>query len=102
MVRLGLMYIRLPIGTTISPVEYARIRKTEVDLGNDLLMDTSIEFLELQYPHGHLLPKEEYLPNSMLLVPADTLTVVIEAQGYSVEGFRNVIITPNIDDPNWV
>ena len=52
--------------------------------------------LEIQYPNSHLLPKEEYLPESIPLVPVDTLAVEIEAQEFLMDGLINAINTLTI------
>ena len=51
------------------------ITKTEIDLVNDLLMETSWDAEELQLPHSNLLPQKEHLPEPMSLVLEDDLAV---------------------------
>ena len=100
--KLNFLCLRLPFGTTPSPLEYTTISEAEIDLGNDLLADTPWDATNLQSPHRHLIPREYYLPASDLLVKADQLAVDIKAKEASMDGFIYEIITITIDDPHWV
>ena len=89
-------------GTTPAPAEYTTISEAKVDLGNDLLTDASWYSMNLQSPHRHLLPRQDYLPPSDPLVKADQLAVNIEAKEALMDGLIDEIITITIDDPCWV
>ena len=69
--------MRLTFGTTPTPAEYTTISDAAIDLGNDPLTDTPWQATDLQSPHRHLLPREDYLPVSDLLVKAYQLAVNI-------------------------
>ena len=58
--------------------------------------------MNLQSPHRHLLPREDYLSDSDPLVKVDQLSVNIEAKEASMNGLIDDIITITIDDPCWV
>ena len=78
--KIAFLYLRLPFGTTPAPEKYTTISEAAIDLGNDIIADTSWDATNLQSPHQHLLPREDYLPSSYPLVKADQLTVNIEAK----------------------
>ena len=94
--------IHLPFGTTPSPAEYTTISEAAIDLWSDLLAYTSWEATNIQSPHQHLLPREDYLPASDPLVKVYQLAVNIEAKEASMDGFVDNIITITIDNPCWV
>ena len=56
---LDFLCLRLPFGTTPTPVEYTTISEAAIDLGNDLLRYESWDTDELNSPHQSLLPQEE-------------------------------------------
>ena len=55
--------------------------------------------MNLQSPHRHLLPRQDYLPPSDPLVKADQLAVNIEAKEALTDGLIDEIITITIDEP---
>ena len=64
-----------------------------MDLGNDIIVNTSWDTTNLQSPHIHLLPREHYLPRSDPLVQAYQMAVKIEVKEASMDGFVDDIIT---------
>ena len=100
--KLNFLCLRLPFGTTPAPVEYTKISEAEIDLDNNLLADTSWDATDLKSPHRHLLPREDYMPDSDPLVKVYQLTVNIKAKEVSMDVFIDKIITITIDDPCWV
>ena len=94
--------MRLLFGTTLAPSEYTTISEAAIDLGNDILVETSWYATNLQLPRRHLLPREDYLTASDPLFKADQLSVNIKAKEASMDGFIDDIITITIDDPCWV
>ena len=101
-VKLAFICMHLPFGTNPAPSEYTTISEASIKLGNYLLMEVSWDATNLQSPHIHLLPREDYLPASCPLVKAYQLGVDIEAKEASMDGFINDIITITIDNPYWV
>ena len=61
-------------GATTATAEYSTISESAIDIGNDHLMEKSWNATYLQSPNRHLLPREDYLPTSDLLVQADTIS----------------------------
>ena len=96
--KLSFLYLRLLFGTTPEPAEYNTIVEAAIDLGKDLLADTSWDTTNLHSPHRHLLPRKDYLLTSDPLLKADFLTVNIEAKDSSIDGFIDDILTITIDD----
>ena len=90
MEKLDFLCLFLAFGTTPEPPEYTTISESEIDLGNNLLMDTPWEATYLQLPHLHLLPGDDYLPASKLIVTADTLAVDIKSKEFSIDGFSRI------------
>ena len=92
-VKLAFLCLHLPFGTTPAPAEYTTISDSAINLGNDLLEDTSWDTTNLQSPHIRLLPREDYLPASDPLFKADQLSVNIEAKEASMGGIIDDIVT---------
>ena len=84
---------------TPAPTEYTTISEASIELGNDILTDTSWEATVLQLTHRHLIPREDYLPASDPPVNADQMTVNIEAKEAPMDGFIDDIITITIGNP---
>ena len=100
--KLAFLCLHLPFGTTPALVEYTTISKAEIDLGGDLLTDMSWDAKNIQSPHRHLLPREDYLPESETLVKADQLAMNIKSIEAPMDGYIDEIITITIDNPFWV
>ena len=49
--KIAFQCLRLPFGTTTAPAEYTTISEAAIDLGNDLLSNTSWGAKKLQWPH---------------------------------------------------
>ena len=64
-------------------------------------MDMSWETIDLQSPNRQLIPGEDFLLSSDLLVPADKLLVYTKAKESSMDGLIDYTISLNIDDPTW-
>ena len=101
-VKLSFLCLCLLFVTTSTPAEYTTISEAEINLGNDLLADTSWDVTNLQLLHRHLLHKKDYLPASGPLVKSDQLAMNIESKEASMDRFTNDIITITIYDPLWV
>ena len=63
-------------------------------------MDVSWYTTNLQSPHKHLLPREDYIYPSDPLVQAYQLSVNTESKEASMDGFIDYIITITIDNPS--
>ena len=94
--------LHLPFGTTPTPSEYTTISETAIDLGENLLADTSRDVANLQSSHRHLLQREDYLLASEPLFKAYQLTVNIKIKETSMDGFIDDIINITIEYPCWV
>ena len=101
-VKLAFICLRLPFGTAPAPAEYTTISEAEIELGDDLPVDTSLDETNPQSSHRHLLPREDYIPASDPLVNVDQLSVNIEEKGASIDIFIDDIITITIDNPFWI
>ena len=66
--KLAFLCLRLSFGATPALEEDTTISDSEIYLGNDLHADASWYAMNLQSPHRHLLPREDYLPASDLIV----------------------------------
>ena len=98
-VKLAFLFLSLPFGTTHPPAEYTTTSEAEIDLENDLLSDTSCDATNLQLPHQHLIPREDYLPASEPLFKSDQIVLNINEKEASMDRFIDDIITINIDKP---
>ena len=78
--KLAFLCLCLPFGATTAPAEYITISEAAIDLGDDLLADTSWDATNLQLPDWHLLPREDYLPASDPIVKVDQLAVYIKVK----------------------
>ena len=100
--KLSFLCLRLPFGTVPTPAEYTTTNEAPIELDNDLLVNRSWGATNLQFPHKHLLPREDYLPASEPLVKADQMAVKIKAKEASMDGFVDDITNITINDPCWV
>ena len=64
-------------------------------------MDMSWETIDLQSPNRQLIPGEDFLLSSDLLVPADKLLVYTKAKESSMDGLIEDINYLIIDDLTW-
>ena len=76
---LDFLCLRLPFGTTPTPVENTTASEAEIDLGNDLLQNQSWDTDDLNLPHRSLLPPEEKQQSASHLAKEDPLAVEIIA-----------------------
>ena len=97
--KLAFLCLCIPFGTTIAPGEYTNINEAAIYLGKYLLAGALWDATNLQSPHRHLLPREDYIPASDPLVKVDQLVVNIEVKEASMYGFIYDIITITIYDP---
>ena len=93
MVKNYFLCLRLPFFTTPALGDYTTISEESIDLVNDILIDMPWDVSELQLPHRHLIPKQEYLLYPMPLVLVYKVSVYIEAHEFSTGRYIDNIIT---------